>query len=224
MNFFDSVFSDQENQRRDPTMQGISVAKVTGRMPNGTCELQFMGMGGNAPSAPARTMMPGAGAGRGMFMMPEMGDEVVVAFEGGDSNSPIVLGGLFNNQSPAPSQGSSSTDNNIRTIVSRSGHELTMDDSPGGGGVTVKTSGGRSLTLDDSGSITIGGLGGMSIQLDDTSGSLTINAPLSITMNTTTVSIQASAVTVSAGAIALTTSGSKATSTVVIDGTPFASL
>jgi uncharacterized protein involved in type VI secretion and phage assembly len=222
MSFFDSVFADQDTQRRERTVHGISIARVTGRMADGTYELQFLGMGGTAPSAPARMMMPGAGNKRGMYMMPEMGDEVVVAFESGDSNSPIILGGLFNSQSPTPDQANPSSANNIRTIVSRSGHEVTMDDSAGAGKVTVKTSGGRSLTLDDTGSITLGTPAGLTIQFDDTSGSLTISAPLAITLQSTAVNIQGTTVSITAtGAITLTTSGTMPTSMVIIDGKPF---
>src|SRR5689334_9336724 len=71
MDFFDSVFADQNRERRDRTMQGVAVAHVTGRMEDGTYELRYLGMGGNAPSAPARMMMPNAGASRGMHWMPE---------------------------------------------------------------------------------------------------------------------------------------------------------
>jgi phage baseplate assembly protein gpV len=221
MSGFENMFASQDSERRERPVHGLSVAKITGRMADGTYELQYLGMGGSSPSAPARTMMPGAGAGRGMYMMPEMGDEVVVAFESGDSNSPIVLGGLFNSQSPAPGQANPSADNNVRTIVSRSGHEVTMDDSPGGGKVTVKTAGGRSLTLDDSGAITLGTPGGISIQLDDATGSLSITAPLAISLKGTSVSIEAGSVAVTSPSITLTTTGTMPTCMVTIDGQPF---
>jgi phage baseplate assembly protein gpV len=241
MDFFDSVFADQDRQRRERTMQGISMAKVTARMADGSYSVQYLGMGGDAPSAPARMMMPGAGKQRGMYFMPEVGDEVVVAFEGGDSNSPIILGGAFNNDSPTPSQAQPSNDNNVRTIVSRSGHEITLDDSPGGGKVTVKTNGGRTLTLDDTapGKVSLGSATGTSIVLDDSSGTLTLSAPLSIVLQAPTlvlnvgavtagtgtpvvsitpaaVAIQSAAVTMNAGAITLTTPPNM----VVVNGIP----
>ena len=147
MDFLENVFADQDRQRRERTMPGILIAQVTGRMGDGTYELRYLGMGGSAPSAPARMMMPNAGAKRGMYWMPEVGDEVVVAFEGGDPNAPIVLGALYNGGSPAPDQARPSSDNNIRTLVSRSGHEITLDDSPGAGKVTVKTQDGRRLEI-----------------------------------------------------------------------------
>src|SRR5260370_22490960 len=100
MDFFDSVFADQDRQRRDRSVQGISIAIVTGRMGAGTYSLQFLGMGGHAPSAPARMMMPNAGSKRGMYWLPEIGDEVVVAFETRDSNSPSVPRALYHCHSP----------------------------------------------------------------------------------------------------------------------------
>jgi phage baseplate assembly protein gpV len=195
MDFFDSVFSDQDRQRRERSVNGIAMAKVTARMGDGTYTLQYLGMGGNAPSAPARMMSPNAGNKRGMYWMPEVGDEVVVAFEGGDSNSPIILGGTFNNESPTPSQAQPSNDNNVRTIVSRSGHEITLDDSPAAGKVTVKTNGGRTITLDDTppGKVTLESPSGISIELDDATGSLSLKAPLEIKLEATTISLNATA-------------------------------
>lgn len=251
MDFFDSVFADQDNQRRERSVRGISIGKVTARMGDGTYSMQFLGMGGNAPSAPARMMMPNAGSKRGMYWMPEVGDEVVVAFEGGDSNAPIILGALFNSQSPAPDQARPSNDNNVRTIVSRSGHEITLDDSPSAGKVTVRTKQGRVLTLDDTppGKVRLETPLGISIELDDTTGTLTLKAPTAIVLESASlalnvggmsvapgavpgtgvmsiavpgaVSIQSAAVSMQAAAITLTTTGTMPTSTVVIDGKPF---
>jgi phage baseplate assembly protein gpV len=263
MSFVESVFAGQDEQRRDPKVHGISVAMVTGRMGNGTYELRFLGMGEDAPSAPARMMMPSAGAKRGMYWMPEVGDEVVVAFESGDSNSPIILGALYNGPSPPPDQAKPSDENNVRTIVSRSGHEITMDDSPSAGKVTVKTSGGRSLELDDTppGKVSLSTPSGISLEMDDATGTLTLKAPTSIVLETAALalnvgglvaapgaapgtgimtltlpaalSIQSAAVMINAAAIALTTTGgpitvtttgSKLTSMIVLDGTPLAAL
>jgi phage baseplate assembly protein gpV len=251
MDFVDTIFAGRERERRDPTMHGIATAEVTGRMPDGTYTVKYLGMGQDAPSAPCRMMMPNAGKHRGMYWMPEVGDEVVVAFEGGDSNSPVILGALFNSVSPTPDQAQPSDDNNVRTIVSRSGHEITLDDSPSAGKVKVKTAGGRSLTMDDTapGKITLETPGGISMEMDDATGSLTLRAPLSIVLETASlvlsaggisvapgpspgsgvmsinvpaaVSIQSAAISMSAAAIALTTTGTMPTCAVIIDGKPF---
>lgn len=223
MDFFDSVFSGQDRDRRERPVAGIAIAKVTGRMGDGTYELRFLGMGGDAPSAPARMMMPNAGNKRGMYWMPEIGDEVVVGFESGDSNSPIILGALYNNESPTPEQAKPSDDNNVRTIVSRSGHEITLDDSPAAGKVTVKTSGGRSLTLDDTppGKITLETPLGLALELDDATGTLTLRAPLAITLEAPSLTLRGASIQLQGAAITLATAGVVTASTVVIDGVPF---
>ena len=50
----------------------------------------------------ARTLHPGAGNSRGFTVLPEVGDEVLVAFEQGDLGRPFVLGGLFNGVDKPP--------------------------------------------------------------------------------------------------------------------------
>jgi len=251
MDFFDLLLSDQDKQRREQKVDGISIAKVTGRMGDGTYSMQYLGMGGNAPSAPARMMMPNAGGKRGMYWMPEIGDEVVVAFESGDSNSPIILGALYNSQSPTPDQAKPSNENNIRTLVSRTGHEVTFDDSPSAGKVTVKTKEGNCILLDDTppGKIKMETPKGISIEMDDATGTLTIKAPTSIVIESASlalmvggmsvspgtmpgtgtfqitapasVSIQSASISMNGAAIALTTTGTMPTCAVVIDGKPF---
>lgn len=251
MNFFDSVFADQDRERRDRSVHGLALAKVTGRMGDGTYELTYLSMGGATPSAPARMMMPNAGKQRGFHWMPETGDEVVVAFEGGDSNAPIILGALYNAESPAPEQAKPSNDNHVRTLVSRSGHEFTFDDSPAAGQITVRTKDGRRLHLDDTlpGKITLETPNGLALELDDATGTLTLRAPTAIklesaslllsvgglaiapgatpgtgAMNITlpaAVTIQSAAIALNAAVITLTTTGTMPTSLVVIDGKPF---
>jgi uncharacterized protein involved in type VI secretion and phage assembly len=217
MDFFDQVFADQNSERRDRTVQGIAIAKVTGRMEDSRYELRFLSMGGNAPSAPARMMMPNAGSKRGMYWMPEIGDEVVVGFEHGDSNAPIILGALYNSESPTPAQAKPSSNNNVRTIVSRSGHEITFDDSPGAGKITLKTTDGRSLTLDDTppGKIVMETSLGLAIELNDATSTLTLRAPLGIRLES------AGAIQLQAPVITLTTNGLIPTSAVLIEGKPY---
>ena len=50
----------------------------------------------------ARTVQPGAGKDRGWLVLPEVGDEVLVAFEQGDFGRPYVLGGLYNGVDTMP--------------------------------------------------------------------------------------------------------------------------
>ena len=103
---------------------------------------------------------PMAGDDRGSFMMPEVGDEALVAFEHGDFAHPFVLGFLWSGADHPPE-----TDTQLRIIRTPGGHELRFEDTPGAKKVVVKTEGGLSLTMDDAQqSITITG-GGRSVTM-----------------------------------------------------------
>lgn len=173
-------------QNREQRVHSITTALVERIEDDGLYRLRIFGMnfeaGEDDTSAPARVMMPMAGNRRGVHFLPEAGDEVVVAFQDGDNNHPIILGGVWNSASPPPDQAKESADNNIRTIVSRSGHEVTFDDTAGSEKVTIKSQGGHTVELSDapaSPKITISGQGGArSIVLDDTPpGGITIQTP-----------------------------------------------
>ncbi len=92
----------------------------------------------------ARTVHAGAGRERGLQILPEVGDEVLVAFEQGDVNSPTVLGGLYNGvdgmpQGPVDVVDGGNGQINRRSFVSREGHRLDLVDSGGHEGVQVVT-------------------------------------------------------------------------------------
>lgn len=100
-------------------------------------------------SVPARVVTPNAGNERGMYFMPEVGDEVAVMFERGDLNQPVIIGALYSEQDRPPPQADTEPSNNVRTIVSRSGHEVTFDDTPGATKVEIRTQGGLEIVLQD---------------------------------------------------------------------------
>jgi uncharacterized protein involved in type VI secretion and phage assembly len=70
-----------------------------------------------------------AGRERGSYFIPEINDEVIVAFEHGDLNHPIVLGAVWNNEDKPPMQMDRASKNDIRAIYSRSGHKIVLNDS-----------------------------------------------------------------------------------------------
>jgi len=78
----------------------------------------------------ARIATPMAGGGRGTYFLPEVNDEVLVAFEHGDVRSPYVIGALWNGQD-APPASNDDGKNNIRLVHSRSGHLVRLDDTSG---------------------------------------------------------------------------------------------
>jgi len=82
----------------------------------------------------APVVAPGAGATRGIEWLPEVNDEVLVAFQDGDINFPYVLGGMWNGKdtplSPAAVEGA---DVVLRTLQSKKGHIFRMIDRNSGG-------------------------------------------------------------------------------------------
>lgn len=73
---------------------------------------------------------------RGGFFLPEVGDEVLIAFECGDLNMPYVIGSLWNGKE-VPPETNSDGKNNIRCIKSRSGHLISLDDTEGAEVITI---------------------------------------------------------------------------------------
>lgn len=96
----------------------------------------------------ARTVQAGAGASRGAVVLPEVGDEVLVAFGHGSFQQPFVLGGLFNGKDKPDKPWADhvgSTDGAVqrRAFASRTGMLVEFLESPDGEQLTVSTNGGK---------------------------------------------------------------------------------
>lgn len=79
----------------------------------------------------ARVILPGAGKERGLFILPEINDEVIVAFEHGLFEMPYVIGGVFNNKDkpkPVVSEYTKAGKMQIRELRSREGHRIVIND------------------------------------------------------------------------------------------------
>jgi uncharacterized protein involved in type VI secretion and phage assembly len=90
-----------------------------------------------------------AGASRGTRFLPEVGDEVLVAFEQGDARRPYVLGGLWNTAAAPPPDDGKQKENNWRYIKSRSGHLLRFDDTDGAERIEIIDKGGKHRLIID---------------------------------------------------------------------------
>ncbi len=102
----------------------------------GRVRLTFPWLSDDYVSDWARTLQPGAGKDRGFTIVPEVGDEVLVAFEQSDFARPTVLGGLFNGVDTMPSGPADLIDSgsgavNRRSLVSRRGHRIDLLDADG---------------------------------------------------------------------------------------------
>jgi uncharacterized protein involved in type VI secretion and phage assembly len=176
-------------------LQGVYTASVLDNRDREDLARVFVRLPGVADAgiwARVATMM--AGRNRGTMFVPDVGDEVLVAFEGGDMRHPYVIGALWNGKDKPPM--SSADAATTRMIRSRSGVTFRIDDKTTG--LVIETPGGQRITLDDSpGSVRIEDANGNSVTLA-TSG-ITINASAKVTVNASTVDVSAGMITVNAG-------------------------
>jgi uncharacterized protein involved in type VI secretion and phage assembly len=137
---------------------------------------------GSGYEAWARIATLAAGGERGSFWIPDVEDEVLVAFEGGDPRYPYVLGSLWNGKDKPPEKMDGGGRNKLKVFKSRTGIKLTMDDSDGQSTLTMETPGGRKIVLKDGpGSLEITDGQGNTVKLEAsgitiTANMLTINA------------------------------------------------
>ena len=101
---------------------------------SGKVKVKFPWLDDTLTSAWARLCAPGAGNNYGAYFLPEINDEVMVAFEHGDINFPYIVGGIWGKKLLPPTgtaaiQASSKV--NQRVIRSRSGHLVILDDTEG---------------------------------------------------------------------------------------------
>lgn len=139
------------------------------------------------------TMM--AGNNRGSWFIPDVDDEVLVGFEAGDPRRPYVVGMLWNGSDAPPEQMDS--DNNLKTILSRAGIRITMDDTQGSVKLTLSTPGGHSLVFDDADlTITATDTTGNTIKME--AGSISVSAVAKLKVDAPLIEASAGMVTVDA--------------------------
>jgi phage protein D len=166
-------------------LPGVVIAQVSDvndPQQQGRVQLTYPWLSDDLVSDWARTVQPGAGKHRGAMILPEVGDEVLVAFEQGDVRRPYVLGGLYNGvDTPSPAgialvdSGSGAV--NRRSIVSRRGHRVDLLDEDGRTeGVSVATGDdalrlvldaiGTKVTVHSDGTVLVEGTQGVVVDAD----------------------------------------------------------
>ncbi|RZT17528.1 hypothetical protein EV649_5075 [Kribbella sp. VKM Ac-2569] len=132
---------------------------------------------------------PYADKDQGLAILPEVGSQVVVAFEAGDFRRPYVVGSTWNGKAPLPHRPRKS--NNIRMLRTRNDSRITFDDSTAATKISITTKAGHKVVL-DSGTqeITITHLNGSSIKLNP-AGGIDITANLSVNVKAPMVNVTA---------------------------------
>ena len=129
MNLADLLLGDVHGVRVYGVVTGV-VTNIDDPEKLHRVRLKFPWLADQDESAWARVAAPTAGSGRGFYLLPEVDDEVLVAFEHGDPRFPYVIGSLWNKNAQPPAE---STDkNDKRSLTSRSGHVIRLDDTDGG--------------------------------------------------------------------------------------------
>jgi uncharacterized protein involved in type VI secretion and phage assembly len=138
------------------------------------------------------------GNNRGSWFIPDVNDEVLLAFESGDPRRPYVLGGLWNGSDKPPQSMDGGGQNNLKVLRSRNGVKITLDDTSGQENCIVETPGGQKITLHDGpGSVEIVDSNGNSLKMQ--ASGITVNASAKVTVTASMVEVSASMVTVNAG-------------------------
>ena len=157
--------------------------------------LSFDGIGSQDAPVWARVAVPFAGAPRGAFMIPDVGDEVLVSFINGDARFPVVVGGLWNGAARPPETLGGRGDRIDRwTIVGKAGTRIAIVEENGGQEkILFQTPGGVSGELTDA--------AGGKIEFKGAGATVTMDAS-GISIDTPgTVKVQASQVEVTAGMV-----------------------
>lgn len=142
----------------------------------------------------ARVAVPFAGNDRGAFLIPDVGDEVLVVFAGGDLRAPIVVGSLWNGRDLPPDEVSGSVDR--WSFTGKAGTRVAiLEDQSGSERVEIETPNGAKITLSDQG----GGratvkAGGATVKLSPSG--VSVETGSQVTVDASMVSISASMMSV----------------------------
>jgi len=165
------------------------VTNIVDEKPLGRIQVKFpwLGKPGESVRAWATLLTPYADDQQGLWVLPAVDTQVVVAFEGGDRNRPYIVGSCWNGKEKMPEKGAKPNDK--RVFRSRAQSLLEFDDTHGGSKVTVSMKSGHKLVLDDGAkSVTVHHANGSEIVIDQ-AGTITIRANNSVEVFGSTLNV-----------------------------------
>ncbi|MCB0184647.1 MAG: hypothetical protein KDE31_10295, partial [Caldilineaceae bacterium] len=136
-----------------PRLHGVVTGLVTNlndKFDLGRVKVKYNWLG-DIESDWVRIASPMAGPDRGFFYLPEINDEVLVAFEHGDMHRPYIIGVLWRSQDKPPKSNTDVVGGgkvNQRLVKSRSGHQILLDDSSGGEKIEIIDRSGQKVVID----------------------------------------------------------------------------
>jgi uncharacterized protein involved in type VI secretion and phage assembly len=163
---FGEEANDTENQHR---ITGVVVAPVVDNIDadkTGIVQVRIPWGSSQVINAPVAT--PAAGKNRGLFFIPKPGDNVLLAFEDGDSRRPFVIGVLWGGTDTAPIEEANQADTQ-QVIRTETGQEIRIDEAQDS--VTITTDAGQKIECTQEGVsvyATGGGEASLSLNSDGT--------------------------------------------------------
>jgi len=148
---------------------------------------------GGFVETPALIAVPFAGVGYGALFIPAVGERVIVSFLDGDPRHPVVIGAVWHGTA-APPTSPGDADTTRYGLYTPRGNSLEIEES-GGGTITLETTAGQSIVLEENGSRITLKTGGSTVRLS--AGSVTIETG-TVEINGAQVKVTAPAVDVEA--------------------------
>jgi uncharacterized protein involved in type VI secretion and phage assembly len=171
----------------DGRIFGVAVAQVidnTDLHGLGRVQLSLAWLPGYEPWA--RVGVLAGGSSRGTFFIPQIDDEVLVAFEHGDIRQPYVIGGLWNGQDHPPCTAPEDA-RNKQMIRSSGGHEILIDD--GARTITIKATSGHKITIDQD-RIELKASDGNATLIVEQGGVITVHAETRLSLDAPTLTLR----------------------------------
>jgi uncharacterized protein involved in type VI secretion and phage assembly len=193
----DILDDSSEELTRSETIYGVVPAIVTNIKDEeklGRIKVNFPWLAESSETDWVRVMSPYAGSSRGIYFLPEVGDEVLVAFQKGQVSAPYVIGSLWSNKAKPPEENADGK-NAIKMIKTKGGHTITLDETDSKGKVEIKSNAGHTITLDDASgkeNVLIKDKSGSNkITIDAVKNAISIESSLEMTLKATNITVEA---------------------------------
>jgi phage baseplate assembly protein V len=171
----------------DRRIFGVAPAQVVNNIDEtnmGRVQVRLPWMPGFEPWARVSALM--AGDSRGTYFIPQVGDEVLVAFNQGDVREPFVVGSLWNGQDSPPAQDTSDPVN-TRMIRTPTGHEIAFDEVMGS--ISITSADQQKITIDPD-KVEVTTAEGTAVLTLETAGNVSLKSTVRIDLQAPTISIQ----------------------------------
>jgi len=178
MSIYAAIAEGVQREQQSEKISGVVIGVVSKNKDDeglGRVKVIFPWLSETEESQWARVATLMAGEKRGALFLPEVGDEVLVAFEQGDRDRPYVIGALWNGKDKPPKTNDNGK-NNIRLIQSRSGHQITLDDTDGSEKIEITDKTGKNSIVWDAAENTITITAEKDIVLKAPSGKISLDA------------------------------------------------